>query len=202
MNSQVLRTIVILAVLASPLAIHGQAQGDTWMADTAHSYVGFKVRHMALAWVRGEFETFEVRVQYDGKKINKASVEATIDAASIQTRNAKRDEHLRSDDFFDATAFPKLSFRSTKIKVRDDGSFELIGDLTIRDVTRQVTLSMEGSLEPIQDPWGNVKLGFSASGSINRQDFGVSWNKLLDGGGLVVGDTVHLVIDVELNRAK
>ncbi len=190
---------LILVGLSAPAPAAAQ---DTWVIDGAHSHVGFKVRHMAVSWVRGSFDKVEGSVTFDGKNLKKASTNVTIDIASVDTKNVKRDEHLTGADFFDAAAHPTMTFASTKVKPGKDGTFELVGDLTMKGVTKSVTLSVEGGLTPVNDPWGNTKLGFSASTVIDRKDFGLTWNKTLDGGGLVVGDEVHLVLEVELNQQK
>ena len=119
---------------------------------------------------------------------------------SIDTEVTKRDEHLKSADFFDVENHPTITFRSTKVKPGNNDTFQLVGDLTLKGVTQAVTLDVEGGLTPVSDPWGNTKLGFTATAAIDRQDFGITWNSSLDGGGLVVGDEIHLIIEVELNK--
>jgi polyisoprenoid-binding protein YceI len=197
-----LRLAPALALILAGLSVPTPASADTWVIDGAHSHVGFKVRHMAVSWVRGSFDTVEGSVDFDGKNLKKASTNVTIDIASVDTKNEKRDEHLASADFFDAATHPNMTFTSTKVKAGKDDSFEIVGDLTMKGVTKSVTLAVEGGLTPVTDPWGNTKLGFSASTVIDRKDFGLTWNKVLDGGGVVVGDDVHLVLEVELNKKQ
>ena len=187
---------LIVSVYAAP------AQAQTWTIDTAHSHVGFKVRHMMVSWVRGEFHKVDATITLNPKKLKQAQIDVTIDVAGIDTENEKRDEHLRSADFFDAERFPTMTFTSTAVKPGKGDSFQLIGDLTIRGVTREVILDVEGGLEPVSDPWGNVKLGFSASTVIDRKDFGLTWNKNLDAGGVLVSDEVRIEIELELNKAE
>jgi len=190
------------ALALAGLAVPSSASADEWAIDGAHSHVGFKVRHMAVSWVRGSFDSVQGTITFDGKNLTKAGVDIAIDTASIDTKNEKRDEHLKGGDFFDVGANPLMTFKSTKVKEGKDGTFQLIGDLTLKGVTKQVTLDVEGGLTPVNDPWGNTKLGFTATGQLNRQDYGLTWNKALETGGLVVGDEVHLVIEVELNKKK
>ena len=199
----ILGAALLTFTLSAALSSQADAQTDnTWTIDGAHSNVGFKVRHMAVSWTRGSFAKVDGTINFDGKNLNKASVDITIGMDSISTKNKKRDEHLRSADFFDVEKHPTMTFKSTKVKTAKGEMFQLIGDLTIKGVTKQVTLDVEGATTPVNDPWGNVKLGFTATGKIARKDFGITWNKSLDGGGLVVGDDVHLTIDVELNKSK
>ncbi len=202
------RTAAFLFAVASlsftlGFAPSAHAQGEvTWSIDGSHSHVGFKVRHMMVSWVRGQFTKVDGTITFDGSNLKGAQVEVTIDVASIDTQTEKRDEHLRGADFFDVETHPTITFRSTKVKPGSGDTFQLVGDLTLKGVTREVALEVEGALTPVTDPWGNVKLGFTATTTINRQDFGMTWNKSLDGGGVVVGDDVHLVIEVELNRNR
>lgn len=186
-----------LSLLMAPMAA---AQDDNvWTIDGSHTHVGFKVRHMTVSWTRGAFDKVDGTVLYDGKNFTKAKVDVTVALESIDTENEKRDEHLRSADFFDVEQFPTMTFKSTKIKGKE-GAFSVIGELTLHGVTKSVTLDVAGSTTPVTDPWGNMRLGFSATGMVNRQDFGITWSNTMDGGGLVVGDEVMLELDVELQR--
>ncbi len=186
-----------LFLLALPLF----AQKTKWVADPAHSRIGFTVTHMVITEVEGKFDKFTVEVYSDKPDFSDARAIVTIDVNSINTGNAKRDNHLRSPDFFDAAKYPTIKFVSKKMQRVGKNRYKLIGDLTIRNVTKEVALDVEFR-GTVRDPWGNTRAGFKVSGEINRQDFGVSWNKTLDQGGLVVGNTVKLDIDLELIRQK
>ena len=169
----------------------------TWAIDSAHSHVEFSVRHLMIATVKGRFSEVRGTVTTDETDPAGGAVDVTIGAASIDTREPKRDEHLRSADFFDVATFPTLTFRSTRIEAVNGSDFTLIGDLTIRGVTREVALAVE-SHGQATDPWGNKKAGFTATGKIKRGDFGLTWNAALETGGVVVGDEVKITIDAEL----
>ena len=166
----------------------------TWTIDASHSEVGFSVRHLAVSKVKGHFETFDGTLTIADDP-TQSSVDATIDLSSINTRDAGRDEHLRSGDFFNVEASPKMTFRSTSV-TPDGGDYKLAGELTIRDVTKPVDLKLEfNGVNP--DPWGGTRSGFSATGEINRKDFGIDFNIPLDGGGFVIGDKIKLFLEVE-----
>ena len=171
----------------------------TWTIDASHSEVGFSVRHLGISKTRGRFGAFTGTLQVDAENPANSSVQVEIDATSIDTKDAGRDEHLRSADFFDAEQFPTLSFRSTA--VRGAGSdWTVEGELTIRGVTRPVVLDTE--LVGLQkDPWGNDRVGFAATTEINREEFGLTWNAALETGGVLVGKTVKIHLDVEAVKA-
>ncbi|QSQ18053.1 YceI family protein [Myxococcus landrumensis] len=173
----------------------------TWQLDAAHTTVGFMVRHMVVAKVHGRFTRFEGKVVVPGDDLAQGSVEVKIDASSIDTGVEQRDNHLRSPDFFDAGAFPKLIFRSKRVQDAGKGHYRVVGDLTIRDVTREVVLEAE-LLGKVKDPWGNDRLAFQASTSIERKDFGLSWNQALEAGGLLVGERVDISLDVQAVAEK
>lgn len=194
--------IALLVGLMAGLAVPSMAHAETWAIDGAHSNIGFKVRHMMVSWTRGNFGTAEGTVTIDGKDLKTLKVDVTIDTSSIDTDNEKRDEHLKSADFFDVETFPTMTFKSTKVKPQKGGTFDLVGDLTLHGVTKSVTLKADGFVDAMTDPWGNVKTGTSASVTINRADFGLTWNKALETGGLVVGEDVHIQLDIELNQQK
>jgi len=165
--------------------------------DPTHAEIGFSVRHMMIATVRGRFGAVTGTVTVDEQNPKNSKVDVTIDASSIDTRQEARDNHLRSPDFFDVAKYPTLRFVSKRVEGDPrNGEFRVIGDLTIRDVTREVELkaTLEGEGK---DPWGNERAGFSASGKINRGDFGLNWNQALETGGVIVSDEVKLTIDVE-----
>ena len=172
----------------------------TWAIDASHSSVTFSVRHMMITNVRGEFQKLSGTVKYDRKHPETAKVEVEIDVASIQTREEKRDAHLRSADFFDAEKFPTIKFSSTSIGPVNGDRFDVVGDLTIHGVTREVTLSVEGPTAESKDPWGNTRIGATATGKIKRSEFGMTWNNVLEAGGMLVGDEVKLSLDVSLVR--
>lgn len=188
----------LLAVIA--VALPGSAFAADYVIDPSHTSVGFTVRHLMVTKVRGSFEKVSGTVKYDPNEPEKIVIDATIDAASINTGEAKRDEHLRSPDFFDVAKHPTLTFKSKKAKVLGKGKLEVIGDLTIRGVTKEVTLQVEGLDQEIKDPWGNVRRGATATTRINRKDFGLAWNQVLETGGVMVGEDVDIQIDVELIR--
>lgn len=168
----------------------------TWKIDPSHTQTEFAVRHLMITTVKGRFAEVQGVVQIDESDPARSQVEVTISAASIDTREPQRDAHLRSADFFDAEHFPKLTFRSTRIEGKGD-AFKLIGDLTIRGTTRQVVLDVT-SEGRVKDPWGGERAGFSATTKIKRSDFGLTWNQLLEAGGVAVGDDVKISIDAEL----
>lgn len=185
------------------LLLSALANAETYAIDTAHTYVGFKVSHMTVSTARGEFADITGEVVYDPADISATTITAKVGVASVDTRNADRDDHLRSPDFFDTAQFPDATFTSTKVEnVADDGSFDVVGDLTLHGVTKPVTFHFTGISDEIIDPWGNRKRGGSATTTLNRQDFGVTWNKSLDAGGFAVGDEVAVEIEVELNGPK
>jgi polyisoprenoid-binding protein YceI len=172
-----------------------------WQIDAAHTEIEFSVRHLMVSNVKGRFADPVGTVTYDPASPTSVQVDVTVPIATIDTRNAQRDAHLRSADFFDAEHFPDMVFRGTRIDGDVTGDFKLTGDLTIHSTTHEVTLDVhfEGRVD---DPWGNDRVGFSATGKINRQDFQVKWNQAIEAGGVVVGDDVKLIINVELMRPK
>lgn len=169
----------------------------TWSIDPAHSHVEFAVKHLMIATVRGRFAIVQGTVRTDDADPSKAGVEVEIDADSIDTRQAQRDAHLKSADFFDVETFPKLTFKSTRIHDVDGDAFKLTGDLTIHGVTRPVTLDVTSEGRG-KDPWGGERAGFSATGKIKRSEFGLTWNQVLETGGFAVGDDIKVTLDVEL----
>ena len=170
-----------------------------WDIDPAHSSAGFSVRHMMIAKVHGGFGRMSGQLALDRLNPERSSVEAVIDATSIDTREPKRDEHLKSADFFDVLKFPTITFKSTKVAPEGDG-FRVLGDLTIHGVTREVTLEVEGLASEMKDPWGNVKTAASARTQIKRKDFGLNWNAALEAGGVLVGDDVTITLDIQFAR--
>jgi len=173
----------------------------TWSIDPAHSIAEFKVKHMMISNVKGHFPKITGSLTIDGSGHANSRVEATIDAASIETRDAQRDAHLKSEDFFHVEKFPTLTFQSTAISRVGDGELSVEGDLTIRGVTRKVVFAVEGPTAPTKDPWGNTRIGVSAITKINRKDFGLVWNAALEAGGILVGDEVTITLDLQFIKA-
>lgn len=169
---------------------------NTWNFDTVHSAVGFSVRHLVFAKVRGRFTAWSGSLELDDEDLARSRVQVSIDAASIDTGTPDRDTHLRSPDFFDVANFPKLSFTSQRIEALGGDRYRVYGDLTIRDVTREVVLDSEFGGRA-KDPWGNDRVAFTAKASLNRHDFGLKWNQALETGGVVVGDRVDIEIEVQ-----
>jgi polyisoprenoid-binding protein YceI len=173
----------------------------TWKIDPAHSMAEFKVKHMMIANVKGHFAKITGALSFDESDLGNSSVEVTIAAASIETRDAQRDAHLKSADFLDVDNFPTLAFKSTGISLVRDGELAVQGDLTIRGVTRKVTLAVEGPTPPTKDPWGNTRVAVAGTTRINRKDFGLTWNATLETGGILVGEDVTITLDVEFVQA-
>jgi len=171
-----------------------------WRIDTAHSAAQFSIRHMMVSTVRGQFGKLTGAVQWDPAKPAAASVEAQVEVASIDTREPKRDAHLRSPDFFDADKYPTMSFKSTSLTPAGPGRWKLAGELGIRGVVRPVVFDVEGPGEAVKGPDGNLRVGATATTRINRKDFGMTWNRALDAGGFVLGEEVTITVDVELVR--
>ena len=169
----------------------------TWNIDADHSEVGFAVKHLMVATVKGTFRRFSGKVVLDEQNVGNSVIEADIDATSIDTRQDQRDAHLRSPDFFDAETYPSITFRSTKVEQLRHGYYRAVGDLTIRGTTREVVLDIEETGRG-GDPWGNQRIGISARTTINREEFGLTWNQALETGGVVVGKDVRITLDVQL----
>lgn len=168
-----------------------------WVADPAHSEILFKVKHLMITNVKGEFRKFDAEVFTNGSDFSNAAIKATLDASSIFTNNPDRDAHLKSPDFFDVENFNALSFESSSLKKVDDEAYQLNGWLTIKGISKEVTLDVEfGGLN--KDPWGNEKAGFSLSGRINRKEWGLNWNAALETGGVLVSDEVKISAEVQL----
>jgi polyisoprenoid-binding protein YceI len=173
----------------------------TYSIDTAHSEVGFTARHMMFAKVRGQFKTWNARLNYDAANPANSSVVVEVETASIDTHEEKRDAHLRSADFFDAEKFPRMVFNSKRVETTGKGKYKLVGDLTIRDVSRQVVLDVEQTGAG-KDPWGNDRLGFTASTAISRSEWGLKWNQALEAGGVLVSDKIEIGVEVQVVQAR
>jgi polyisoprenoid-binding protein YceI len=176
-------------------------QTTAWNLDPAHSVAEFKVRHMMISNVKGQFTTLSGSLALDETDLLHSRVEATIDAASITTREPQRDAHLKGADFFDVEKFPTLTFKSTAVRRTGDDELAVTGDLTIHGVAREVVFNVEGPTAPAKDPWGNNRVGLSAVTRINRKDFGLTWNAGLEAGGILVGEEVIIALDVQFVKA-
>ncbi len=191
---RLITTILAVFVMFFPIYVHGA----TWQIDPDHSSFQFKVRHMTVSNVTGEFKKVNGVVTMEGNDPTGLKVELTLDAASVNTDHAKRDEHLRSEDFFDVAKHPTVTFISKKMIRVDENRLKVVGDLTIRGVTKEITVDVEGPTPEVKDPGGNIRRGATGTSKINRKDFGMVWHKVLDNGGLVVGDDVNISVEVEL----
>jgi polyisoprenoid-binding protein YceI len=185
----------------APAALQSTAITTTWNIDPVHSLAEFKVKHMMISNVKGQFAHLSGVLRLDEKDVTESSVEASINGASINTRDDQRDTHLKSADFLHVEKFPTLSFKSTRINRTADAELAVTGDLTIRGVTRPVVFTVEGPTLPAKDPWGNTRLGLSATTKINRKDFGLTWNAALETGGILVGDEVTITLDAQFVKA-
>ena len=179
-----------------------EVKTTTWSIDPVHSAAQFKVKHMMISNVKGEFTAVKGSLEFDEHNIENSRVEAEIDASTINTREPQRDAHLKSADFFDVEKFPTLSFRSTKVSQKAEGELAVEGVLTIHGVARPVTFAVEGPSAPTKDPWGNTRIGLSATTKINRKDFGLTWNAALETGGILVGEEVTLTLDVQFVKGN
>lgn len=189
-----IRTIAAVVTLAIPAL----ASAATWAIDTDHSNVGFKVRHMMVSNVKGEFAKYSGNVEIDDKDLTKSKVEVSIDASSINTGVAKRDDHLKSADFFDVAKYPTITFVSKRVQKAGNGKLKVHGFLTIHGVTKEAVLMVEGPTRAFKDPWGNVKRGASATTTINRKDYGLTWNAAIESGGVAVGEEITIALEIEL----
>ena len=192
------RFLALCLALAAPAA--ALAQATSWNVDPAHSNASFTVRHLVISTVRGEFQKMSGAVKLDEKDVTKSTVEATIETASIDTRVPDRDKHLKSPDFLDVEKYPTIAFKSTKVESAGAGKLKVTGDLTMHGVTKPVVLAVDGPTAEIKDPWGNTRRGLSASTTLNRRDWGLTWGKVVDAGP-VVGDEVKIEIEAELIKA-
>jgi len=191
---------LLISFAAVLLSIPIFAFGATYQIDSDHSNFQFKVRHMTVSNVKGEFKKVKGTVTIDENDMTRFKVEVTLDAASVNTDHAKRDDHLRGEDFFDVAKYPTIAFVSKEVTKVDENRLKVVGDLTIRGVTREVTVDVDGPTHEVKDPGGNIRRGATGTLKINRKDFGMGWHKTLDNGGLVVGDDVNISIEVELVR--
>jgi polyisoprenoid-binding protein YceI len=187
----------LILVLSFAISASG---ADKFALDQAHSSIGFSVKHLVISKTKGSFHDAVATVMYDEKDMTKSTVDVTIKIASIDTDNEKRDEHLKSPDFFDVEKFPEMTFKSKSIKKSKDG-FVAVGDLTIRDVTKEIELPFQ-ILGIVDDPWGNTKMGAEAGITIDRRDYGLTWSKVVETGALVVGNDVDIELSLEFGKEK
>lgn len=191
---------MFLKVLATvvTLALPVLASAEAWNIDADHSNVGFKVRHMMVSNVKGEFGKVAGVVDIDDKNLAKSKVEVSIETGSISTGNGKRDEHLKGADFFDVAKYPSMTFVSQQVKKAGDGKLKVTGLLTLHGVTKPVVLDVEGPTKAFKDPWGHLKRGAAATAKINRKDFGLTYNAAIESGGVVVGEEVTIALEIEM----
>ena len=187
-------TAFVLVIATVP----GWAQVSTWEIDSAHSGVHFSVRHLMIATVRGEFRKVTGTINMDEKDISKSNVEAVIDASTIDTREERRDSDLRGTNFFDVAKYPTITFKSKSVTRQGEGKLQVAGDLTLRGVTKPVILDVEGLTNQVKDQRGNTKTGALVTTKFNRSEFGLTWNRVIETGGVAVSDEVAIVIDLEL----
>ena len=196
-----MRMINVLALTAiGSLWIPASATAATWDLDPAHSAIEFSVRHMMVSTVKGRFEKVKGTVELDEKDVTKSTVEVTIDLASVSTNEPKRDSHLKSPDFFDVAKFPTATFKSTKVQKAGKNKLKVTGDLSLHGVTKPVVLEVEGPTDAFKTPFGTTVRGVRATGKIDRKDFEIGWNKVLDNGGVMVGNEVSLDLNAELTE--
>jgi polyisoprenoid-binding protein YceI len=193
-TSSLAATAIVAAAFVAPSVA---VAADTWQIDPAHSAAQFSVTHLMISTVRGEFGAMSGTIEYDGKDVSSIKVNVTIDATSITTRNEYRDKDLKSDHFFDVAKFPTVVFKSTKVVPGKGGAFQLVGDLTMHGVTKEVTLDVTAPSKVIKGMRGESRVGAAASTKISRQEFGINWNAPVEGGGVVVSDAVAITIDLE-----
>jgi polyisoprenoid-binding protein YceI len=193
-----LSRMALTAGLAAVLCLPAAAASSTWRIDSQHASAQFAVKHLMISTVRGELHGVTGTINWDDKDIPKSTVDVTIDATTVDTREPQRNAHLKSPDFFDVAKYPTITFKSKKVEQVAPGKLKITGDLTIHGVTKEAVLDVDGPTSPIKDPWGNTRVAATATTRVNRQDFGVKWNANMDGGGVVVGDDVGITIDLEM----
>jgi len=194
---KVVSVISGILVLAFPLIV----SAATWNIDPDHTNIGFKVKHLMVSNVKGTFEKFTGTVNVDEKDVTKSKIEVSIDTKSVNTNVVKRDDDLRSPNFLDVVKYPVMTFTSKKVAKAGKGKLKVTGDLSLHGVTREVVLDVEGPSAESKDPWGNIRKGASATTKINRKDFGLTWNKTLETGGVLVGDEVQINLEIEMIKA-
>ena len=196
-----MRRHLAFTFIAMTLAVPAAGKASVWEIDPAHTSAQFAIRHLMVSTVRGDFRKVSGKVNLDDQDVTQSTVDATIDVASIDTGIAKRDDHLRSPDFFDVAKHPTMTFKSKKIeKGSGDGNYKITGDLTLHGVTKEVVLDFAGNLKPVKSPQGKTLIGGMATTKINRKDFGLTWNAALETGGVAVGEDVTITIDIEMTQ--
>ncbi len=198
MRNNITKALLTVAIMALPAL----AEATPWTIDADHSNMGFSVSHLMVSHVKGNFNKYTGVVDLNDKDITKSNVNVSIDAASINTNVQKRDEHLRSADFFDVAKYPTLTFVSKKWARAAKGALKVTGDLTIHGVTREVVLNVAPFSKESKDPWGNFRRGTSATTTINRKDYGLVWNQALETGGVAVGEDVNISLEVEMVKSQ
>ncbi len=196
--TRLLTTVSTIIALSLPAL----ASATIWNIDPEHSNIGFKVRHLMISNVKGNFEKHKGVVEINDQDITKSRVEVSIDTASINTNVQKRDDHLRSAEFFDVAKYPTMTFVSKKIAKAGNDKLNVTGDLTLHGITREVVLDVEGPTGESKDPWGVIRRGAVAGTKINRKDFGLVWNKALETGGVAVGDEITITLEIEMIKGK
>src|SRR6185369_7631528 len=195
-----MKSIIASISTVIALALPAIALASTWNIDPEHSNVGFKVRHLMVSNVKGSFEKHSGVLDINDKDITKSKVEVSVDTASINTSVQKRDEHLRSADFFDVAKYPTMTFVSKKVAKAGKDKLKVTGNLTLHGVTKEVVLDVEGPSQDSKDPWGNIRKGATATTKISRKDYGLVWNKALETGGVAVGDEILITMEIEMIR--
>lgn len=194
--------VLVAALVSLSAGVGTPARAATWQIDSAHTNAQFAVRHLLVSKVRGSLGKVTGSVSIDEANLDASSVEATVDVTAVDTGNTDRDEHLRAAEYLDTEKYPTLTFRSTKVERKGDDRFAVTGDLTLKGVTKEVVLEVEGATKPIKDPWGKMRLGGVIETTLERDAFGVGGQKLLEGGGLAIGNEVEVTIDIELTKAE
>ena len=197
-----MQQMIVSALAGIAFVVPSLSQAATWKSDPTHASVQFAVSHLMVSTVRGTFDTFDVTATIDENDVSRSSVEATIEVASVNTRNEKRDDHLKGADFFDVATHPTLTFKSKAVEKVQDNAYKVTGDLTLMGVTQEVVLEVTGSPKAMKDPWGNSRVGGTATTTINRTDYGLKYNSVLDSGGVAIGEEVEITIDIELVQAQ
>jgi polyisoprenoid-binding protein YceI len=192
----------LFIALIIALALPAMAAASTWNIDPEHSNIGFKIRHLMISNVKGNFDRYAGTVDLNEKDITKSKVKVSIDTASVNTNVQKRDDDLRSANFFEVVKYPTMTFISKKVAKAGKNKLKVTGDLTLHGITKEVVLDVDGPSKESKDPWGNIRKGATATTTINRKDFGLTWNKALETGGVVVGDEVNIILEIEMIKAK
>lgn len=193
-----MRNNIVLALTLAAFAAAPSAMAATWNIDSKHSQANFKVRHMMVSNVNGTISGIKGTAEYDGKDIKNLKVDATLDVNTVNTNEPGRDEHLKGEDFFNVAKFPTMTFKSKRVEQKSDGTFQLVGDLTMHGVTKEVALDVEGPAPIIKDKKGVEHTGATARTKVKRKDFGIEYNSVLEAGGVAIGDDVDITLDIEL----